>query len=150
MNLTLPHRLAAISIATLALAACETTKEPEHSAKAAKKSAAVAFQKTVKPLFQQRCVWCHHDGKPSGGLNFQQRDTVLAFIVPGKPENSRLYLAVARPDSHPQVMPGDGWGISAKQRNALEVWINAGAPWPEGKKGEIVRKPYRVEMDDYL
>ena len=154
MKPALPHMLAAASIAALALTACETTKDPNATDAPANKSAEVAFQKTVKPLFEQRCVWCHHDGKPSAGLNFQKRETVLApssrFIVAGKPENSRLYIAVTRPNSHPQVMPGDGWGISAPQRNALEVWIQAGAPWPEGKKGKIVRKPYRVEMDDYL
>ncbi len=146
--------LAAASIAAFAMTACETTQTPNHPAEAAKKSGEVAFQKTVKPLFQQRCVWCHHDGKPSGGINFQKRESILApdtqLIVPGMPESSRLYLAVTRPNSHPQVMPGDGWGISAAQREALEVWIKAGAPWPEGKKGRIVRKPYRVEMDDYL
>ena len=114
----------------------------------------VAFQTTVKPLFEQRCVWCHGDSGAQAGLNLQNRtltlDPAQRFIVPGDALRSRIYAAITQDAAHPKVMPGDGWGITENQRRAIKSWIDSGAPWPEGRTGRIKRKPYRVDRDDYL
>jgi len=47
-------------------------------------------------------------------------------------------------------MPGDGWGISQAQVDAVRAWIAEGAPWPEGRSGQLRRKPLRVDRDDFL
>lgn len=110
------------------------------------------FALAVKPLLEHRCVWCHNDEVAQGGLNFQDRasvfDSTRAFIVPGEPDKSEVYLAVTRGFKHPRVMPGDGWGISDHHRQALKQWIAEGASWPEGRRGTIKRKSYEVELDD--
>ena len=113
----------------------------------------IAFQKTVKPLFEKRCVWCHQNGKSLGGLNLEDRaltlDPAQRFIVPGDPDESRIFQAISKPSTHPRIMPGDGWGLTHKQEEAIREWIVGGAPWPEGSSGRIQRKPYQVDHDDY-
>ena len=144
-------------LAAVTLAACGTggtTGTDPAARKGAPPSAAEeAFHSTVKPLFESRCVWCHGKRKALGGLNLQDRsaslDPALRFIVPGEPGQSRVYRAVTLEAAHPNVMPGDGWGITRSQEDALRDWISAGAPWPEGREGRIERKPYRVDHDDY-
>ena len=144
---------AAILAAVLAGAAgsCTTTGTPDARSS---QPGQAAFATSVKPLFEHRCVHCHSDAKPLAGLNLQDRSGTLAperrFIVPGKPEESRLYRAVTLENAHPNVMPGDGWGITGEQEAALKAWIAEGAPWPEGRSGRIRKKSYRIETDDYL
>ena len=114
----------------------------------------IAFANTVKPLIEKRCVWCHSNRKPLAGLNFQDRTSVqnpeMMFVVPGKPDQSRIYNAVTRENAHPRVMPGDGWGITGEQKAALKKWVESGAPWPEGKAGQIRHRRFQVDREDYL
>jgi uncharacterized membrane protein len=142
------------TIIILALALCLNSCVTTESKTMTPKADATVFQKTVKPLIEQRCVYCHSNSKRSAGLNFQNKsnvlDPTLRFIVAGDPQQSRIYLAVTKPAMHPTVMPGDGWGITAAQTKALFDWIKNGAPWPEGKDGKINRRPYRIDRDDYL
>lgn len=144
-------RTALLAAAAVALAACATTGS--HPAPAPSSPAEEAFFTTVKPLIESRCVWCHSNRKPSAGLNFEDRGSTLAtgsaFIVAGKPEESRIYRAVTLESAHPRVMPGDGWGITAAQGTAIKDWILGGAPWPDDRSARIKRKPYRVDHDDY-
>jgi len=145
------------AFAALALAGCGTTgggtDTPPDGAAVPLPAGEEAFHSTVKPLFESRCVWCHSKRKPLAGLNLQDRaaslDPTLRFIVPGEPDQSRIYRAVTLESAHPNVMPGDGWGITRAQEGALKEWISAGAPWPDGREGEIKKKPYRVDHDDY-
>jgi hypothetical protein len=144
------------TLSAIALAGCgsTTTTGTDPSSTGAPRSAGEeAFHSTVKPLFESRCVWCHGKRKTLAGLNLQDRSTsldpALRFIVPGEPGQSRIYRAVTLESAHPNVMPGDGWGITRAQEAGLRDWIAAGAPWPEGSGGQIDRKPYRVDHDDY-
>ena len=136
-----------------AITSCGTTQGSSTKTSGAKTGQEL-FRSEVKPLIESRCVWCHSNRETRGGLNFQNRDLVLAsprrFIVPGNSSASLIYRAVTLDSAHPKVMPGDGWGISAEQAEALRKWIDAGAPWPEGRQGRLKRKPYRVGLDHYL
>lgn len=112
------------------------------------------FQTKVKPLFEQRCVWCHSGELAHGGLNLQDRagslDPARRFIIPGKSAESSIYRALTLEAAHPKVMPGDGWGITRRQSTAVRDWIEHGAPWPEDSTGKITRKPLRIDRDDFL
>lgn len=112
------------------------------------------FEEIVKPLFEHRCVWCHNDREPKAGLNMQSRSIVfnssLRFVVPGKPEQSLIYTAIERHPQHLKAMPADGWKITDRQAQAIRNWIRGGAPWPDGREGEIRKKDYRVDLDEYL
>ena len=113
------------------------------------------FEKTVRPILEHRCIQCHNDKKPNAGLNFQNQALLFAksemgsFIDPGSPETSRIYQAIIKPKTHPGAMPGDGWGIGTVDIYAFRSWIKDGAPWPEGEKGQLEVKEYRVGLDDY-
>lgn len=143
--------LVCLSISALILTACAGL---DGSTKVSEAKAETEFNTTVKPLFEHRCVWCHNDRDPKAGLNLQNRDIVFnstsSFVVPGSPEKSSLYTAIGRHPQHLKAMPADGWKITTKQAEAIRNWIAGGAPWPEGSAGEIQKKNYRVDLDDYL
>lgn len=155
-RLAAPLEMRISGVALLAAAfftpACTTTPDPPLDSKS--QASEKIFTSSVKPLFESRCSWCHSNELPQGGLNFQDKDSLVSsprkFLVPGAPDKSLIYLALSRPGKHPQVMPGDGWGITAEQKSAIRTWIESGAYWPQGKKGTIRRKPYSVDFDDYL
>jgi uncharacterized membrane protein len=134
------------------VSACASTATPKTTS--GRSLSEQQFLTNVKPLVESRCSWCHSNSSPQGGLNFQDPDTLFngkrPFINPGSPDTSLIYLALTRPKRHPQVMPGDGWGIAKSQLKAVRIWIESGAAWPEGKDGSIQRKAYKVVMDDYL
>ena len=136
----------------LSLGSCSTPSGSTNNAGLAKSRR--EFTTTVKPLLESRCAWCHSNDEAQGGLNFQDRNGTLdsprRFIVPGSPEHSLVYLSISRPDAHPRVMPGDGWGISETEKRSVEAWISNGAHWPGGRAGAIKRKAYRVDKDDYM
>jgi len=147
--------LLASSAAAATLVGCATT-DP-GSARSGTGSA--EFTKHVKPLFERRCVRCHNRYQLPAGLNFNDREAVLTgtragteyrFIVPGSPEQSLIYLAITQPAVHPNMMPGDGWGLTKSQEQHVHDWIKAGAPWPEGFRGRLREKSLRVEFDDQL
>ena len=114
------------------------------------------FKDSVKPVLEHRCIQCHNSVNPSGGLNVQDRNSVFAenaagpFLVPGNPEESRIWQALIRPADHPHTMPRDGWGMDIDQLEAFKGWIELGASWPKGKDGELEIKEYRVTRRDYL
>ena len=144
-----------MAIAAMAISGCNSTGNPPSGdgGKISGSSAADAFQRTVKPLFERRCVWCHSHDDPRAGLNVQDRtatlNPALRFIVPGEPDESRIYRAITLEGAHPGAMPGDGWGLTEEQRTAVRDWIAGGAPWPEGSNGRIRKKPVIIEHDDY-
>ncbi len=93
-----------------------------------------AFEKNVRPVLVESCVKCHGPDKASGGLRVDSRAALLKggesgpAIVPGKPGESRLMLAVRRGKGI-EPMPPDK-PLPAAAIKALDDWIAAGAPWP--------------------
>lgn len=119
-------------------------------------TSAQLFQGPVRELLEHRCSECHHHGSAVGGLNVLDRAVVFTgnesgpFVVPRDLKASRLWKAIDSPQSHPRVMPGDGWLLTDKQKHAVRQWIETGAEWPEGRAGKLSRKKYQVELDDLL
>lgn len=83
---------------------------------------AIDFKKDVAPILQQNCVRCHF----AGNLVLTSREFVMThdFIVPGKPDESRLLTSL---DIIP--MPGSN-GLNDTDRKVLAQWIREGAVWP--------------------
>lgn len=100
------------------------------------------FTRFVQPVLESTCVHCHNADEPKHG----RLDTLEhalkgnddgAWLVPGKPEESKLYtltLAAAGDD----IMPPEGKGdnkqspLTPAQTDHLKAWIAAGAKWPAG------------------
>ena len=94
------------------------------------------FEKQVRPILVTQCYACHGPKAKiaQGGLRVDYRDALLrgghsgTAVVPGKPDESRLILAV-RHAVKPAMPP---WGkLKPEQIAALEQWVAQGAVWPD-------------------
>jgi serine/threonine-protein kinase len=119
------------------------TQKPDQPSPPVRDPKEVAVE--VKGIFQ-RCVECHGAAKPEGGLTVLDRESLLKDrrVVPGKPEESELYLRVISKDQDYR-MPKPGGGrvaLTLQEQNSIRDWIAQGAPAfpgdvpvPEGATG---------------
>jgi hypothetical protein len=102
------------------------------------------FATRVWPVLAEKCLPCH-GGDPklrAAGLDLTTRDATLrggasgrAAVVPGKPEESALYLAVARKGGAVAAMPPkDTDRLAAGEVEWVRQWIAGGAPWPDPER----------------
>jgi hypothetical protein len=98
-----------------------------------------SFERTIRPLLSRHCWSCHslQTGKAEGGLRLDDRQSWLQggdsgpAVVPGNIHDSLLLKAVRKSDPHLQMPPIGS--LAAEQLTAIEHWISAGAPAPEGR-----------------
>jgi mono/diheme cytochrome c family protein len=125
----------ASSLLTLLLLAGPVAAQPVES------DGEKLFRTQVLPLLKEKCFACHGDDpkEKKGGLDLR---TLAAArkggssgkpaVVPGKPDESPLYLAVTRTsDNWVAMPPKENDKLSAAHVGAIHKWIAAGAPWPE-------------------
>ncbi|MBX3748439.1 MAG: DUF1553 domain-containing protein [Verrucomicrobiae bacterium] len=99
----------------------------------------VLFHERVRPLIEARCVGCHGPDQRKGGLRLDSREAALAggyegpAVVPGRPEDSLLMLAVRHAREDLAMPPKER--LADADVKALERWIREGAPWPEAVQG---------------
>src|SRR5437762_9179138 len=85
-------------------------------------------------ILEKQCLGCHGAGQMSG-LDLRQRETLLKggkrgpAIIPGNPEGSLLYKAVAHQGDLKMPL-GSGSPLPREQLEILKKWIKDGAPWP--------------------
>ncbi|MGI9244929.1 MAG: c-type cytochrome domain-containing protein [Verrucomicrobiales bacterium] len=116
----------------------------------------VDFVRDVKPLLTSTCVICHHSETMLGGLNLETRKTAFgggdgpAFIVPGEPDSSLLYLVTENPHgkiSAQAKMPAmENISLTDDERDLLRRWIEQGADWPSGEEGWV--KPIKIDLKE--
>ena len=102
--------------------------DPEHVA---------FFEKKIQPILSGTCYKCHsvEQNKAKGGLTLDTREGLAKggdggpVIVPGKPEESPLIIAVSYKDKDLQ-MPPKGEKLSDKEIADLTAWVKLGAPDP--------------------
>jgi hypothetical protein len=107
----------------------------ERPAQAAAPSAAEAdfFENQIRPVLVQKCLECHGDAKPKGGLKLTSRANVLLggdsgpAAVAGKPDESLLVRAVRHVEKR-RMPPREK--LTARQIEALARWVSMGLPWP--------------------
>ncbi|MFN0171637.1 MAG: PSD1 and planctomycete cytochrome C domain-containing protein [Bryobacteraceae bacterium] len=87
------------------------------------------FEKTIRPLFAAKCQSCHGAKAKMGGLNVTDA-SVRQFVTPGKPEASRLYIALTYAEKY--KMPPTG-KLAGDEIAAFRLWIEQGAWLPESK-----------------
>jgi cytochrome c553 len=93
------------------------------------------FEKQVRPLLVKRCLSCHGDDEPEGGLRLTSRAAVLQggkrgpAAVAGKPDESRLVLS-ARRQAKPAMPPKEKDRLPAAEVDVLARWVALGLPWP--------------------
>src|SRR4051794_1603000 len=117
-------------------------------------SAAVDFEKDIRPILETNCVKCHNpkgtdveEGRTDVDLQTkQQAFEVVSTIVPGKPEKSKMYTTTTLPDDAKKLMPpknkvtGALARLPKEQTETLKQWILEGANWPDEAKPLVARK----------
>lgn len=89
--------------------------------------AAALWSQQVQPLFDQYCVKCHGPLEQHSGLELDSAAAVLkgadggAVVVPGKPEDSRLFQYLAA-GSEPHMPPGKQ--LTEAQQKSVQQWIS--------------------------
>lgn len=132
----------AASFVALAMGAAQAADVPPATASATPAQVEF-FEKSVRPLLEERCVECHSaaKGKTKGGLALDNASAVRKggdtgpVLVPGAPEKSLLVKAVTYADPDLK-MPPDNKRMPAEQVAILQEWVRSGAYDPrEGKVG---------------
>ena len=102
------------------------------------------FNQKIRPILSSQCQGCHNDALRFSSLSF---DTAAGFraggahgptVIPGDPENSRLYRRVARLDK--PYMPMQGDPLPEDEIALIREWIQMGAPWPEDPTDQDAEK----------
>jgi hypothetical protein len=100
------------------------------------------FDKTVAPLLAGRCLDCHSGSEPKGGLDLSHYKSAQAggdngeVIVPGKPDESRLWELVEKGRMPPKKP------LPVAEKEVVKAWIATGAKW-----GTDPIDPLRVTTD---
>jgi mono/diheme cytochrome c family protein len=104
------------------------------------------FETSIRPLLVENCHKCHGPKKQWASLRLDSRAAMLRggdsgpAIVPGKPDESRLILAVRQVDEDLK-MPEDG-KLTDRQIADLARWVEMGAPYPAAaEEGTPKRDP---------
>lgn len=89
---------------------------------------ALLWSTKIQPLFDVQCTKCHGPLEQKGGLELDTPAAVLkgnddgAVLVPGKPEESKIYLHLAA-DADPHMPPKKQ--LSDAERASVREWIAA-------------------------
>ena len=112
----------------------------------------VLFTRRIGPLLREKCLACHGDPTRAleGGLDLQFRDSVLTGgdsgkpgVVPGRADDSALYLAASRNDLTLTAMPPkESEALQQAQLKWLREWINSGAEWPSPERQSLIHEKY--------
>ncbi|MFC5454867.1 PSD1 and planctomycete cytochrome C domain-containing protein [Prosthecobacter fluviatilis] len=109
------------------------------------------FVRRVWPLFQEKCLACHgnDETKIKGGYDMRTQESAMKggesekkSIIPGRPEDSPLYLASTRQhaDDWEPMPPKEADKLYAEQLGWIKNWIEGGAPWPDEAKRSTIAK----------
>lgn len=127
------------------------TLGPSLWAQATDKASPSKFEERIKPLLEQQCKTCHAGSAGQAGLDVTTRETLLRggdrgpAVVPGKPEESLLYLYIKH--ERQPGMPFKGKKLSNEQIADVAEWIAAGAPFGEPLK--VAAPPKRTATDHW-
>lgn len=104
----------------------------------------VSFVKDIKPILQERCVHCHNRKTLKDKVSFETAKLAFVkneagqfYIIPEKPEESLMVIALESPDMHEMAMPMVGPKPTEEDIAIIKRWIAEGAEWPKGKEGRI-------------
>jgi len=104
----------------------------------------VSFVKDIKPILQERCAHCHNRKTLKDKVSFETAKRAFVkneegqfYIVPGKPDESLMVIALESPDMHENAMPMVGPKPTKEDVALIRRWIAEGADWPKGKEGRI-------------
>ena len=136
----------------------DTPAAASQPIKPAEELPSVSFARDVQPIFEARCVDCHHPDNavkvdltqpfdPLVGIvnrpNTWTRSEKTVLVVPGDPEASALVLKVSATDLDPKVdgdvMPWSIPRVTDAELESLRSWIQSGAADDEIYRSSVQR-----------
>lgn len=101
----------------------------------------------VRMVLAHNCYKCHSGAKIEGELRLDEKEFVFAggengqILIPGNPGESDIVRRINLAKNHDDVMPSKGKLLSKEEKELIALWIEKGAPWPDGAAQQSV---YRV------
>ena len=98
----------------------------------------VDFNRDIRPILSDTCFKCHGPDEKNRMANLRLDDTEGLFtdrggyriIVPGNPEQSKLYQKISSKDESEMMPPTySGRSLTPKQIELFKTWIEQGAKW---------------------
>ncbi len=96
------------------------------------------FNRDVAPILVKRCLECHSDHEPMGGLVLTTRANLLkggdggAALSLAAPREGLLLERVVAGEMPPEQR-GESRQLPDEEIRILSEWVAAGAPWPDGR-----------------
>ncbi len=95
------------------------------------------FEREVAPLIVQRCLECHSEVDPSGGLDLTRHDTLMrggdsGLAIDAASESSLLLKRLSSGEMPPEKN-GKSQALSGDEVAVFRAWITSGAKWPESR-----------------
>src|SRR3954463_705623 len=121
-------RLAVVGVLAVLFAPIAAAAEPARTAISAEQ--VKFFESKVRPLLAENCQSCHGEKKQKGGLRLDSAEAIRkggkdgAILVPGKPEESKIIIAISYRDKDLQMPPDDR--LSEAQIAILTEWVRMG------------------------
>lgn len=90
------------------------------------------FSELILPIFKNKCIACHNNDTPSGGLNMVSLDKIIeggtagSSIDEGNPSNSILFKRITLSQDNTKFMPPSGEPLTYDEINLIKWWINHG------------------------
>lgn len=120
----------------------------------------MAFIGEVRMVLAHNCYKCHSGAKIEGELRLDEKEYVFAggengkILIPGNPGESDMIRRINLGKNHEDVMPSKGKLLSKQERDLLALWIEKGAPWPDGAAQQSVFRvaelaPRRPDLPAY-
>lgn len=99
------------------------------------------FDRDIRPILSEKCFACHGPdaAERKAGLRlddgvdaYEEQKSGLPTLVPGKREQSELYLRIASEDPDEKMPPADfSKTLTADEIERIGQWIDAGARWEQ-------------------
>ncbi len=111
----------------------------------------VHFQREILPLLQASCLACHNRTRAKADLVLESPDSILQGgasgpgVVPGKPEESLVYLAAAHLETGLEMPPegnsANAGNLAPGELGLLQLWIREGASGEVSDRAELDWSP---------
>ncbi len=119
----------------------------------------VDYQLDVRPILSDICYKCHGPNEESreaelrldlkGNVFAENEYSGLVAVVPGKPDESELFVRVGSDDPDMRMPPeNSGRTLTPEQIDLFRRWIEQGATWDEHWSFVVPARPPLPEVED--
>ncbi len=116
----------------------------------------IVYKHLVQPFLIEKCQACHSETKAKGGLVIGTREGLITggengeVVIPGRPQESSLFLRTTLPQSSKKFMPPKGEPLTYGELKILEWWIENGASFDDNiSTNEVSKEMQTLLLRDY-